>query len=262
VRDIQARLQRAIRAFRSGPVHPRARGVDQTDNVTYNRQYWDWYAERWRDPAFRAANADTPDEIPQFQTIGDEWGRRRDVEAVVGAWILPFAGRDAVVGEIGCGGGRVARQVAEHVKRLYCFDVSERMLDQARKAVPADRARFVLLEEARLPAGLAGELDFIYAFDVFLHLDLYVMWQYLQEMARVLRPGGHALVHTTNLTSEIGWRNFTKFERYRVETHFYVSPETVRTIADRAGLRLVREAEPDPGNFYLSRDYLAIFKRP
>jgi SAM-dependent methyltransferase len=259
---IQARLRRAIRAFRSGPEHPRARGVDQANNVTYNREFWDWYAERWHDPAFRAANADAPEEIPHVQTVGDEWGRRRDVEAVVGQFILPFVGRDRVAGEIGCGAGRVARQVAEHVKCLYCFDVSPRMLDRARQVVPADRARFVLLEEARLPADLTGQLDFIYAFDVFLHLDLYVMWRYFQEMTRVLRPGGHAFVHTANLSSELGWQNFTKFEQYRVETHFYVTPETVRTMAHRAGLGTVREATPDPSNFYLARDYLAVFEKP
>jgi hypothetical protein len=38
MRDLRAKLQRAISAFRSGLVHPRARGVDLTGNVAYNRE--------------------------------------------------------------------------------------------------------------------------------------------------------------------------------------------------------------------------------
>jgi hypothetical protein len=83
----------------------------------------------------QAVNADTPEEIPQFQATADELGRRRDVEAIVGVGILPFTGRYAVVGEIGCGGGRVTP----------------------------------LAGGATVPAGLAGELDFIYALDLTYH---------------------------------------------------------------------------------------------
>jgi SAM-dependent methyltransferase len=259
--SIGARFRRALRAFRDGHEHPRDRGVDQADNVAYNRALWDWYAERWQDPAFRAGRADAPDEIPVLERIGDEWGRRSDVDAIVDRFILPLVGPDSIVGEIGCGGGRVAERVVPHVERFYGFDISSRMLERARAVITDPRARFVLLDDARLPDDLSGSLDLVYAFDVFLHLDLYVMRRYFEEMARVLKPGGKAFVHTTNLTSDVGWSNFMKFDRYRPETHFYVSPETVRTLADRAGFRPVEESAPDPTNFYLARDYLVVLEK-
>jgi SAM-dependent methyltransferase len=259
--SIGVRLRRALRAFRDSHEHARDRGVDRADNVAYNRDLWDRYAERWRDPAFRATRADAPDEIPFLERIGDEWGRRRDVDAIVDGFILPWVGPDSVVGEIGCGGGRVAERVVPHVECFYGFDISARMLERARVVITDPRARFVLLDDARLPSDLSGSLDFIYAFDVFLHMDLYVMRRYFEEMARVLKVGGNAFVHTTNLTSDVGWSNFVKFDRYRPETHFYVSPETVRTLADRAGFRLVKESEPDQTNFYLARDYLVVLKK-
>jgi len=41
-----------------------------------------------------------------------------------------------------------------------------------------------------------------------------------------------------------------------------VTPETVRVLAGRAGLRVVRDlAEPDASNTYYNRDYLAILAR-
>jgi SAM-dependent methyltransferase len=259
--SISGRLRRALRAFRHGNEHARDRSVDQADNVAYNRELWDRYAEHWQDPVFRASRADAPEEIPFLERIGDEWGRRRDVDAIVDGFILPWVSPDSVVGEIGCGGGRVAERVVPHVGSFYGFDISARMLERAREVITDPRARFVLLDDARLPADLSGSLDFIYTFDVFLHLDLYVMRRYFDEMARVLKQGGKAFVHTTNLTSDVGWSNFVKFDRYRPETHFYVSPETVRTLADRAGFSLLKESAPAPTNFYLARDYLAVLEK-
>lgn len=259
--SIGDRLRRAFLAFREGGQRARDRGVARVDNVAYNRELWDRYAEHWQDPAFRAGQADAPDEIPFLERIGDEWGRRRDVDAIVDGFILPWVGPDSIVGEIGCGGGRVAERVVPRVGGFYGFDISARMLEHAREVITDPRAQFVLLENARLPGDLSESLDFIYAFDVFLHLDLYVMRRYFEEMARVLKAGGKAFVHTTNLTSDVGWSNFVKFDRYRPETHFYVSPETVRTLADRTAFRLVKESEPDPTNFYLARDYLVVLEK-
>ncbi len=258
MRDVYKRLRRAIKAFNADHEHPRARGVDSADNVAYNRELWDWYAESWQDPAFRAAQADAPDDIVAHETIGDEWGRQRDVDEIVGRFILPFVGPDSVVAEIGCGGGRLAEKVVPHVALFHGFDISQRMLERARSAISDPRARFVLLQDASLPADLTGSLDFVYAFDVFVHLDLYVMRRYLEETARVLKVDGKALVHTTNLTSDGGWSNFVKFDRYRPETHFYVSPETVRTLAERSGFKVIKESASDVSNFYLARDYLVV----
>ena len=42
--------------------------------------------------------------------------------------------------------------------------------------------------------------------------------------------------------------------------HYFLTPETVRTLAERAGLRVAKESSPDPGNFYLNRDYLAVLE--
>lgn len=262
MRGIRARFRGAIRALRAGHEHPRDRGVDAADNVAYNRELWDWYADQWRDPAFRIERADEPDDIPPtLDTIGDEWGRRRDVDAIVREYIRPFVGTDSVVAEIGCGGGRLAKRLVPHVALYYGFDISPRMLKLAREGISDARARFELLEDARLPLHLSGQLDFVFAFDVFLHLDLYVMRRYLDEMARVLKTDGRAFVHTTNLTSDGGWDNFAKFDQYRPETHFYVSPETVRTLARRAGFDVVKESVPDSRNFYLARDYLVILAK-
>lgn len=81
-------------------------------------------------------------------------------------------------------------------------------------------------------------------------------------MERVLRPGGKAFVHTTNLTAAGGWERFASQEGFSMRGHYFLTPDTIRTLAEHAGLALVKESTPDPGNFYLNRDYLAVLEKP
>jgi SAM-dependent methyltransferase len=247
----------------------RVRGtVDPLDNVAYNRRLWDWYARTWNEvPGFRMQEADvaprTPDEAARLGVLGGEWGTPKDLQDVLAEYLDPFLEPHHVVGEIGSGGGRVAFLVAPKVAEFYCFDISAGMLDQARQTLAEHtNVRYVLLEGASLPADLEGRFDVLYAFDVLVHLDLHAIWKYLREVERALRPGGHAFLHTTNLTAPGGWENFAGQERYRPETHYFITPEIVRTLVGHTQLRFVRESTPDAGNFYLNRDYLFVLQKP
>jgi predicted TPR repeat methyltransferase len=72
--------------------------------------------------------------------------------------------------------GRVASKIAPRVKQLKCFDIAEEMLKKAQNALKSleiTNASFTLLSETKLPADLTDQLDFVYAFDVFPHVDLH-----------------------------------------------------------------------------------------
>ena len=67
---------------------------------------------------------------------------------------------------------------------------------------------------------------------------------------------------TANLAAPDGFARFERQSKYTVGGFFFVTPETVRVLAGRAGLRVVRDlAEPDASNTYYNRDYLAILER-
>ena len=135
------------------------------------------------------------------------------------------------------------------------------MLKKARIALAGQsNTRFILLEKPRFPFEDEA-IDFVLAFDVFVHLDLHLIWKYFQEIRRVLKPGGHAFLHTTNLKAPGGWEAFSRQDSFRVEHHYFITPETVAVLAGHARLRIVRESAVDPSNFYLNRDYLFVMKR-
>jgi SAM-dependent methyltransferase len=261
-------FERRVRAVRTMEAEKQflAPDVPALDNVSYNRSLWNWYADKWSDLDFRQrqlANEGRDEDPATLDRLGEEWGRLDDVRQVVDKWILPNVSREAVVGELGTGGARVAGMVAPHVGRFHAFDVAAKMLERARHELrTVEGVQFHVLDSPRLPADLGESFDFIYSFDVFVHLDLHVQWRYLQEFHRVLKPGGKAFVHTANLTAEAGWQRFAVQDRYRVEGFYFMVPEAVRTLADRAGLRVLDQLSGQPGNFYYERDYLVLLEKP
>lgn len=243
------------------------RKAEATDNVDYNRELWDWYADRWKgDPGFRRDEADVldpslPDE-ERFAVLGNEWGTATEVNRVVTDFIEPFVTPESVVGEIGVGGGRIAAKVADRVGELWCFDISAVMLKRAREHLEHHpHVHFELLDAAQLPEHAAQRFDFLYSFDVFVHLDLHTIWRYLNEIERALRPGGRTFLHTSNLTAPTGWANFARQERYRPQDHYFVTPEVIHTLVSHTGLSFVKESTPEPDSFYLSRDYLFVLEK-
>ena len=241
--------------------------VSPLDNVAYNRSLWNWYATRWDDREFQRWNLEREgkpgSEVRSLRTLGDEWGDAEAVQQVISEWIHPHIGADSVVGEVGTGGARIASLVAPEAGEFHAFDVAPLMLERARRRLQGiPNCHFHVVDRPALPVELGGRMDFVYSFDVFVHLDLHTQWSYLREFARVLKPGGRAFVHTANLLSEEGWKRFEDQGGYRVEGFYFVVPQLVQELCRRAGLRIVTELAGGAGNFYYERDYLALLEKP
>jgi SAM-dependent methyltransferase len=233
-------------------------------NLDYNRAFWDRYARVWDKKRVYIENPNIGDDqrSSYLASLGDEWGRRSEVTKIVEEYIYPYVTHDSVVAEIGVGGGRIASQVAGRVKEFYALDISKEMLRKAKIALANYPAvRFVLLRKPVLPDTLIERCDFVYSFDVFVHLDLHTMWRYFVQIHRVLRVGGYAFLHTANLKAPDGWERFSSQDEYTVDGHYFISPEIVEILAQHCSLRIVKASTPDPTNFYYNRDYLVILEK-
>ena len=160
--------------------------------------------------------------------------------------ILPLSGLDVV--EFGAGTGRLTRLLAVLVKRIYAFDIEPAML---RQLAPQMRAtglanwRAALGDNARMPVA-ANCADLViegwsfahvvgwYPDDWLAHTDAM-----LAEMARILRPGGTAVLIETLGTGQRSpqptaklaqlyrhWREQHRFESRWIRTDYqFASPE-------------------------------------
>lgn len=234
-------------------------------NLSVNRRFWDRYARAWdaRNPYLDVEHEGGERDAyiaEHIAVLGDEWGTPSDVATVLEDFVYPSLQPGHTVAEIGVGGGRIAAAVAPRVSKLYGFDISREMLKRAQHVVPAN-VELVLLRSPELPRDLAGTIDFAYAVDVFVHLDLHTQWRYLVQLYEVLKPRGRALVHTTNLRAPRGWERFAQQRRYDVRGHYFVIPELIDLLAERAGFAVVQRSEPTDDNFYYARDYVALVEK-
>jgi ubiquinone/menaquinone biosynthesis C-methylase UbiE len=110
------------------------------------------------------------------------------------ASLLGFCPPGAVVLDLGCGVGRVARELEPHVREIHAVDVSDEMLRQARAYVgPSSRIRFEVNDGFTLPQLTDASIDFAFSLLTMHHVTRAAFESYLRELHRVLRPGGRFL---------------------------------------------------------------------
>ena len=269
---------RTIRELSAAFVYP------EPTNVETNRKLWDEYAgawgkgEAWLDKMGEQVGG------RNLVHIGDEWSDEPSLLQVIEEFVYPYlesrpssgasGGADVSSSlleccEIGSGGGRVACRVFSRVKSLTCFDVSKNMLRAAKGALDAcgcSNARYVFLKgdgPSSIPAKFDMAFDFVYSFDVFVHLDLHTIWPYFEAIHRMLRPGGHAFVSTSNILAPLGWKRFTRQKKYSVGGFYFISPDIARAMATRAGFDVVKESKWTEGtdNVYYERDFLFVLRK-
>ena len=115
----------------------------------------------------------------------------RDLDAVVvRSAALRVAGRDVL--ELGCGTGKNTVWLAEHARHVLAMDLSDGMLDAARRRVDRPTVRFVRHDVTTAWPVDAATVDVVAGNLVLEHVrELAPVYA---EAARVLRPGGQLFV--------------------------------------------------------------------
>lgn len=149
-----------------------------------------------------------------WSSLGEEWTASPEwKQALIDEVLLRVIPEGGTVLEIGPGGGRWSVVLAPRAERLVLVDVAQRVLDLSRERLgPLDTVSYVLSSGADLPGVDDGSVDAVWSFDVFVHVAPLDQVRYLEEIARVLRPGGVAAIHHADgrnrgqLPSRLGWR--------------------------------------------------------
>ena len=150
-----------------------------------------------------------------------------------------------VVLEIGCGIGRVGKCLAPRCRRWIGTDVSPHML-----AFAAERLRefanveFVELSGNDLRPIASNSIDLVYCTVVFMHLESWDRYAYVEEAFRVLRPGGKLYVDNVDLCSDGGWAIFETHRRFPIDQrpdHITVcsTPQELQEYLKRAGFEAI-----------------------
>jgi SAM-dependent methyltransferase len=140
-------------------------------------------------------------------------------------------GRKAL--EIGCGPGRLIRPLSRHFGEIHGIDVSDEMIANARRklqGIPHAHVHHASGSDLSLFAD--RYFDFVYSYAVFQHIpSADVVFSYLRETVRVLKPGGIARLQINGLPKSA--KSYTTWEGVRI------SAEEVRAFAREQGVLLL-----------------------
>jgi SAM-dependent methyltransferase len=183
------RLEREQARGVLGPAH-RAWGGNSASDNEERWDGWDW------------------SELGEEWTASPEWK-----QGLIDDVLLRVVPAGGTVLEIGPGGGRWSVVLAPRAERLILVDVSERVLAVCRQQLGSrEQVSYVRSSGSDLPGVPDRSIDAVWSFDVFVHFAPLDQAGYLDEIARVLRPGGVAAVHHADgrnrgeLPSRAGWR--------------------------------------------------------
>ena len=119
--------------------------------------------------------------------------------------------------ELGCGHGALIRFLNERgYGNVWGVDASREQVEEARRLGSGDVRQGDLLATLRSQA--AASQDVVVAFDVIEHMRKEEVVEFVDEIARVLRPGGRWVIHSANAESPFGGRSF--FGDFTHETFF------------------------------------------
>jgi ubiquinone/menaquinone biosynthesis C-methylase UbiE len=135
---------------------------------------------------------------------GDEWtGQAMACGVPYAEWkqavlyrYLPLMREGGTILEIGPGHGRWSEPLLEHADLLILCDISPNCLDTCRERLTGlGRIRTHLSQAADLPPDLSGAVDAVWSYDCLVHVAPPECERYIREIARVLKPGGVAMLH-------------------------------------------------------------------
>lgn len=146
------------------------------------------------DEQYRALNIDADARARFFASGAEEVA---DTLATLRRVLRPdFTPRRAL--DFGCGVGRLTLPLARACGEVVGVDISEAMLDEARRNAAAEgvtNAEFVLSDPDL--TRVRGPLDFVHAFIVFQHVPPALGFRVLDAMLARLAPDGAGMLHFT-----------------------------------------------------------------
>ena len=196
------------------------------DPQVLERMRADWNERASEDANYYVAFGAREQNEAEFFATGDP------VMRLLTAELKRFPGRGAAL-EIGCGPGRLMRPMSRHFGEIHGVDVSDRMIRLARE-------RLRDTPNAHPHHGTGSDLsqfadatfDFVYSYAVFQHIPSRdVVFSYLREAWRVLKPGGVLRCQLNGLPAHA--------RQYDTWSGVRIAPDEVREFARERGFQLL-----------------------
>jgi SAM-dependent methyltransferase len=173
--------------------------------------------------------------------------------------VFPLLREDSSVCEIGPGTGRWSRHIIAQIPRgeLHLVDPSPwmvRFLAGYFAHVPNVTAHLNDGQSLPFVPPQAAWLDVIFSANTFVELKLGVIWLYVRDVARALKPGGFAVVDYIDPTTTEGFEHLTTQSADMATVYTFHAPEVIDRVFQNAGLTVERRHQVGKSTFVVARN--------
>jgi ubiquinone/menaquinone biosynthesis C-methylase UbiE len=164
---------------------------------------------------------------------------------------------DSFVIDVGCGSGRLAKQLSQYLTGKYLgIDVVPELLKHARRIAGRSDWRFEVATGLSIPEEDAVA-DIVCFFSVFTHLLHEQTYVYLQEAKRVLKPGGKIVFSFLDFTIPGHWdvfeSNIHDLSNDSVPLNMFISKDAIQIWAEHLELQVQTIQDGDKSYVPLSK---------
>jgi len=173
-------------------------------------------------------------EISYGGIYGLEWGDPDLVEPLAfirDRYLLPYVKANQCGVEIGPGGGRWTQYLLGF-KKLYVIDYYPELLGEVKRNFSRPNVIFIKNNGSDFPGIEERSVDFLFSFGTFVHLEAYLIEEYLNNMRWILKPGANIVIHYSDKTKIMARINDGFAEN---------TPEKMRSLVLNAGYKICEE---------------------
>jgi len=195
-----------------------------------------------------------------------------------------FLNKDIKAVEIGPGEGIMAKWLSDYVGHVYCFDISENMLDACKKYTSKIKnisthligyhpVNHKQISDYLIGRGMGNGIDMVYSQSVFIHLSPFDFYIYFKDLYPFLKTNALIWIDITDgdvekftfndKSLQIQLDTYKEFVDYsgkyqNLKTMFYInSKSTLEKIGNELGYELVWSE----GSIYMDNNVSLIFKK-
>lgn len=183
---------------------------------------------------------------------GMHWGDPKEkpfLAYVRDHWCAKYVNPNHTAVEIGPGGGRWTRYLLGFDK-LITVDYHQELLEELGKNFNLPHLHLLKNNGSDFPGIPENSVDFVFSFGVFVHLDIDIINSYLENIRKILKPGGNVIIQYSDKTKvqaarNDGFSNNTpSIMRKMILDHGYFILEENLTVLPHAGLVRFTIEEP------------------
>ena len=169
-----------------------------------------WNKSYWMEDIENFNKGNSQKDLPNETHYGDRWGNTEtdnELKTIIEKYITPFLDEEKNAIEIGPGGGRLTKYLQEF-KTVYLVDLNPNSFDYIKKRFNSNKNfRFCLNNGNDFPEIPLNEINFVFSFGTFVHIDLGDIVDYFCNLIPKLSNNASIILQYSEKLTEDGKLN-------------------------------------------------------